>query len=209
MVLGAVGLVESVLAACLLFLLVQQDTRGLRFFVNPAAMAVSGLLAAGCAGLLRPGVAGPQPGIAARLLDGISRGPTGPADPELLSRAATAALLWLVAVLPAIVRGLLQGHYATPFGRFMIVWLLAAIAPAAAGGACLAEAVVATIPPAALLAAVSLVDGSGWWAHWRRGGWRSPQRRSLRRERGRGERVGSGARQSEETTADRPGALTP
>jgi len=129
-VLGGLAGSGCLLGVCFVYLLLFQDVRGLGFFAGWPKVA----LAAVCAGgpcLAIHLLASPDPwhglppGAAPDWRGMWSSGPEGG-----FAGVGPGMLPWAPLALVAIVAGLRQGHYATPFARLLLAWLAV---PAALG----------------------------------------------------------------------------
>ena len=149
----------AVVVVCVLVLATGQNCPGLRFFADPPGIAVLAVVA--LAAWLTPGPgwnAGwntAWPGgsifsIAAwwELTDRFVH--------LLAVRIPFDALPWGPLALVAIVAGIQQGHYSTPFGRFLAVWLLAPLGMALAGLLGQDTAAVLIFPPLAIVGGIGL-----------------------------------------------------
>ncbi len=150
-----------IFAICLGYLALFQDGPGLRFFTarrRPVIVALS--IAAACLATSLLGVPGAH-GLwdaAALKAPAATPDPAGIADGVLW--AGVRLLPWAPWALLALGAGLRQGHYAAPFGRLLIAWLLGPWTLWAAGAmpARLAFAVFA--PAVAMTAAIGLKNGT-------------------------------------------------
>jgi 4-amino-4-deoxy-L-arabinose transferase-like glycosyltransferase len=152
-----------ILAGCLLFLLFSFDTRGLRFLLHPAGIALFVLLVAGwwwSVGLVDPGLAsGTRSGGWSPAGEGPGRWPS---LVDELRSLAVAVLPWTPLVGLAAVSGLRQGHYATPIGRFLACWVLAPLGMAALGLIGQRLLVAALLPPLAVIGSAGLLELLAW-----------------------------------------------
>lgn len=130
----------SIPVGCLVFLLIGQDVRGLRFFASPTGALILGL------------------SIAAWWAAG------GPVFPATYGGAAASLFVqlpvrmfpWTPFVALGILVGLHQGHYATPFWRLLGCWTFVPLGLAAVG---LLDERLATdlvLPPLAVVGAAGL-----------------------------------------------------
>lgn len=160
-----------ILAGCLLFVILCGDSRGLRFFADPAGVAVFVLLAA-----LRLAYPEELQGIFTPLSCFLSDALGPPRSlSEVLHSMAVKTLPWTPLAALAMVVGLRQGHYATPIWRFLGCWLLGPLALMAAAGTFRHEPYLAALlPPSAVMAAAGLTGVFAWRRRGPRIGGRRP-----------------------------------
>lgn len=150
----------SILSVCLVFILISQDTRAVRFFVNPVALAILAVAALGRWLIGLPMLDGHEAvwldatAVSARWDFCIG------AMSTRLAAVATGALPWLPLALVAVVVGLRQGHYATPFWRFLGCWILVSVGWIILGAGSGAAALALVMPPMCILAAAGLAQTS-------------------------------------------------
>ena len=156
LVAGPIG-PAPILAGCLLFLLVNQDARGLRFVAGPTPIAVFVLVVV--AWSLDGGISGP-----AGWHGDWSRACSRPASPlgwwPVLGELPLASLPWTPFIVLAAVAGLRGGHYATPIWRFLGCWVLGSIAVGLLGDR---PSTAATLPPLAVIGAAGLSESLAWY----------------------------------------------
>lgn len=147
-----------ILTGCLLFLILSADSRGLRFFACPTGIAILALLAAVRLALPRDLV---DTWMASSRVTGEASG-TAISLPDLLRWLGVAGLPWTPLVVPTVVVGLHQGHYATPIWRFFCCWMLGPLALTAVGGWRDHAQFSPLLPPLAVTAAAGLGGLSIW-----------------------------------------------
>ena len=151
----------SIAVVCVLVLVSVRNGRGMRFFADPPGIVV--LAAAALAAWLAPGPGWAAAGNAAWSGGRVLSVESWPQDIDgfvylLAARMPFDMLPWSPLVLVAIVVGIHQGHYSTPFGRFLTVWLLAPLGMAPAGLIGQDTAAVLVFPPLSILAGIGLVE---------------------------------------------------
>jgi hypothetical protein len=141
----------TVLAICLVAVSVSQTACSLRFLADPAGLGI--LAAAVTARFLIAYAAGLS--ASATWMPGSAAGssPIG-----FLASVAWGGLPWWPLAAVAVVVGIGQGHYATPFWRLCGCWVLVPAGLAVLGVAHDAVAMAAMLPPLCVLAAA----GTGW-----------------------------------------------
>jgi hypothetical protein len=137
LVLGT-GAAVAMMATCLAFVLVSQNARSARFFLNPVGL---GLLAASIFGRWLAGPLVPK-GHETGLLDAL---------------VGAGVLPWLPLAGVAMVVGLRQGHHATPFWRLAGCWVLVPVGLMGLGATSPGVALTVATPPLCVLAAAGLV----------------------------------------------------
>ena len=152
-----------ILAACLLFLCLGEDSRGLRFLASPSGLLIFALLAVAwpvTLWLARPA------GWDGRweLLYGWFSGAPGPGTslPDLLGSLGLATLPWTPFAVLALAGGLWRGHAATPAWRLFGCWALAPLALMAVGLSCGVPHLGVLLPPVAVMAAAGLNESLPW-----------------------------------------------
>ena len=153
----------GVVLTCVVFAVVGQNGRGLRFFVDWLGLGVLAAILAAAASTVwflpeQYSTAWPRPpwtygdifsaGIWSDLAAGFC---------NLLTVTIPIDLLpWGPLALVAIIVGIRQGHHTTPFGRFLTVWVAAPLALALAGLLGREAAAALVFPPLAILCGLGL-----------------------------------------------------
>ncbi len=149
----------AIVVVCVLVLATEQNCPGLRFFADPPGIAV--LTVVVLTAWLTPGFgwnAGWNtvwPGGSIFSIEAWWE-LTDRFVYLLAVRIPFDALPWGPLVLVAIVVGIRQGHYSTPFGQFLAVWLLVPLGMALAGLLGQDTAAVLTFPPLAIFGGIGL-----------------------------------------------------
>jgi 4-amino-4-deoxy-L-arabinose transferase-like glycosyltransferase len=168
MIAGIEGL-TYILCACVLYAVVSQDLRSIRFFWDPIGIALFVLLVAAHAMAVRLEGLESWQDFARRLLeltpDGLDRRQS---PSEILHWLAVATLPWTPMMLIPLVGVLRQGHYATPIVQLFAAWLVAPLAISAAGVFACEPHTSAVLPPLAVFAAAGLEQSRAWRHRWRR-----------------------------------------
>jgi len=145
----------TILAGCLLFLLANQDARGLRFFASPTAAGLFVLVV--LAWLLGEAPAGPTAWQGDWLR--LSSRSASPLAWRVFLEPALLILPWTPLVVLAVVVGFRGGHYATPIWRFLGCWVLGSIGVGLLGDV---PYTAATLPPLAIIGAAGLWQSLAW-----------------------------------------------
>ena len=149
---GATG-PALILTGCLLFVALCGDSRGGRFFADPAGVALFGLMIA-----LRLGLPECRQRVWSQLSGCFFGGPGyWTWMPEVFGSLALGALPWTPLAVLAVVFGIRRGHYATPVWRFFGCWLLGPLALTAVGAFGDRPSLVALLPP------MTVIGTAGLW----------------------------------------------
>jgi len=151
-----------VLVACGLYLLASQDSKGLRFLLNPWGLAFIAVVVAGCLVAVRLGGLSASPALA-----GCAWAiPPAATEPSSLTTLAgwllVAALPWAPLGLLAAVVGIREGYYFTAFWRLLVCWALGPAVLLAAGLYRQTPHLTVLLPPVAVLSAIGLDDVLCW-----------------------------------------------
>jgi hypothetical protein len=144
-----------VLITCLVFVLISQNTRAVRFFVDPLGLAILASSVVGRWLIGRPMWDGHEAWFDVAVAYGRWEPSVG-AVPATWAALAVGMLPWLQLALVAVAMGLCQGHYATPFWRFLGCWILVGAGWIALGATDGAAALALIMPPMCVLAAAGL-----------------------------------------------------
>lgn len=151
-----------VLAACGLYLLASQDSKGLRFLLNPWGLAFIAVVVAGCLGAVSLGGLSASPALAGCAW-ALSSAATEPASLMALARALlVAALPWAPLGLLAALVGIREGYYFTAFWRLLVCWAVGPAVLLAAGLYRQTPHLTVLLPPLAILSAIGLDNVLCW-----------------------------------------------
>ncbi len=151
----------AVAVVCVLVLATGQNCRGLRFFADLPGIVVLAVVAS--AAWLAPGPDWKAPGNTAWPGGSIFSIEAWSQLTErfvylLAVRIPFDVLPWGPLVLLAIVIGIRQGHYVTPLGRLLTVWLLAPLGLALSGLLSQNTAAVLVFPPLSIIGGMGLAE---------------------------------------------------
>lgn len=155
LLLGCWSEFESILLACLSYLLLNQDGRAFRFLIRPLGLGVLAIFLGLTIWLHR---SAPQ---VAEMFEQCSRSPTATGW-RPLAVAAVGMLPWTPLCAVAVLVGCRRGHYATAFWQFVACWSLAPLVLAALGVMGDRTALAIISPPLAILAAAGLNETVVW-----------------------------------------------
>ena len=147
----------SVAVVCVLVQVSVQSGRGMRFFAAPLGIVV--LAATTLAAWLVPGPGWSSAENAAWPFSTATWSQHVSEFIHLLAvRMPFDMLPWSPLVLVAIIVGICQGHYSTPFGRFLTLWLLAPLGMVLADLIGCHAAAVMVFPPLSILGGIGLAE---------------------------------------------------